>query len=84
MTMLNVGVQVRHKKANEQARLRWKVCFISDAGNRGGGGQMSAKVDSPSTDNQEDKSFYRLREGGYTQKQHSQLLRSSSSRSLVV
>ena len=65
MTMLpNVGVQVLATQKPMNRPGWWKVCFISDAGNRGGGGQMSVqRWTPPSTDNQGDKSFYRLREG---------------------
>ena len=59
------GLGPRHSKASKQTRLvERKVCFISDAGNGGRGGQMSVqRWTPPSTDNQGGKNIYRLREG---------------------
>ena len=59
------GLGPHHWKASKQTRLvERKVCFILDAGNGGGGGQMSVqKWTPPSTDNQGGKNIYRLREG---------------------
>ena len=70
-------------EAIKEARLvERKVCFILDVGD-GGRGYTCPKATSPHWESV-GNSFYSLREGGYMQKQHSQLWQSSWNRSSVV
>ena len=70
-------------EAIKEARLvERKVCFILDVGD-GGQGYTCPKATSPHWESV-GNSFYSLREGGYMQKQHSQLWQSSWNWSSVV
>ena len=53
------GLAAHCSKANKEAKLaERKICFISDAGNKGGGGADSCPKATPPTDNQWAGAFF--------------------------